>query len=192
VVRLLLEIEVDAKAKESSGWTALHLAASGGHEAVVRLLLGKGVDVEAKAKDSNTALHLAAYYGHSPVVQLLLDKGADFKSPGDGRHSPEQLAIKQGKMADMEETKERYKAVVRLLKAADFAALELAEERLSSAQLADSNFKAGVVHFLKNPQRKVLQQVPVSELLDGQGIIDSRIDGSSLRCKWIHLPANNV
>jgi hypothetical protein len=81
---------------------------------------------------------------------------------------------------------------VRLLKAADFAALELAEERLSSAQLADSNFKAGVVHFLKNPQRKVLQQVPVSELLDGQGIIDSRIDGSSLRCKWIHLPANNV
>jgi hypothetical protein len=37
--------------RDGDGWTALHRAADGGHEAVMRLLLKKGADVEAKTND---------------------------------------------------------------------------------------------------------------------------------------------
>ena len=81
--------------------TALHYAASGGHEEIVELLLAKGADVNAKAKDGKTPLdmangatadllrthggqsgliHVAVRDGDLAGVQALLDAGADVSS----------------------------------------------------------------------------------------------------------------
>jgi len=68
---------VPRHAKNSNGWTALHLAAEYGREEVMQLLLDKGSDVAAKDTSGRTALDLAAEYGHRGVVLLLLHKGSD-------------------------------------------------------------------------------------------------------------------
>jgi hypothetical protein len=81
-VQLLLQKGADLKAKSSVGWTALHCAASNGHEAVARLLLEKGVDIEAKENNGQTALHWAAWNGHEAVVRLLLQRGANAQAKG--------------------------------------------------------------------------------------------------------------
>ena len=67
-------------AKNGKGWTALHLAAFQGHEAVVRLLLQRGVNVRIKCTYGRNALHLAAANGHKTVMGLLLDKGANIEA----------------------------------------------------------------------------------------------------------------
>ena len=54
------------------GRTALHHAASRGHEAIVRLLLERGADPAGGENSQFTALRMAAENGHMAVVRLLL------------------------------------------------------------------------------------------------------------------------
>ena len=58
------------------GWTALHYAASGGHDAIVRLLLAHHAYVDAESPNGSTPLMLAARYGSTASVKLLLQEGA--------------------------------------------------------------------------------------------------------------------
>jgi ankyrin repeat protein len=66
--------------KDGNGETALHKAASRGHEAVIRALVYSGANVNAKNEDGWTALHRAAMGGHEAVVRLLVDSGADARA----------------------------------------------------------------------------------------------------------------
>ncbi|KAK3493505.1 heterokaryon incompatibility protein-domain-containing protein [Neurospora crassa] len=78
VVELLLGSgKVDVNLQNDRGETALHLAASKGHEDVVKLLLDSGkVDANKQDENGQTALHRAAKrYGHEVVFKLLLDSG---------------------------------------------------------------------------------------------------------------------
>jgi ankyrin repeat protein len=70
----LLENGADIAAKTDAGWTALHCATMGGHEAVVWLLLGV-YNADAKAVDNSgrTVLHFAAFSGNEAVVRLLIE-----------------------------------------------------------------------------------------------------------------------
>jgi ankyrin repeat protein len=43
VVKLLLEAKADVSVEDNDGWTALHIAAKNGYEAVVKLLLASSV-----------------------------------------------------------------------------------------------------------------------------------------------------
>ena len=62
--------------KDNGGWTALHLAAMGGHLEVVKYFLEKGgAEVNVKDNCGSTALHLAAWNGHLEVLKYLLEKG---------------------------------------------------------------------------------------------------------------------
>jgi len=61
-------------------FTALHLAATAGHEAVVRMLLAAGADKEARGYDQSTPLIRATLEGHATVAQMLLAAGADMQS----------------------------------------------------------------------------------------------------------------
>jgi ankyrin repeat protein len=82
-----------AKMTDKNGWTALHLAARGGHLAVVILLLDKGADVNARTTDrwvgryarrgGVAPLHMAAYSGRLEVVTTLIARGAKL-NPRDG------------------------------------------------------------------------------------------------------------
>ena len=57
------------------GWTALHLAADGGHDRVVEMLLKAEADVDKQDRGGRTALHLAAKRGHDRVVAVLKGEG---------------------------------------------------------------------------------------------------------------------
>ena len=67
------------------GWTALHLAAIKGHDAVLQLLIDKGADIAAKGKDQRTPLELAAENGYSSIVKHLIAAGADLNMDADRR-----------------------------------------------------------------------------------------------------------
>ena len=73
IVRQLIDRGADIN---KPGWTALHYAASGGHDAIVRLLLVHHAYVDAESPNGSTPLMLAARYGSTASVKLLLQEGA--------------------------------------------------------------------------------------------------------------------
>ncbi|KAL2010712.1 hypothetical protein VTN00DRAFT_6519 [Thermoascus crustaceus] len=83
VVQLLLDVEgqesIDRNALDSSGSTALHLAAWSGAESVVQKLLGDGrTDITIQDHDGDTALSDAANKGHVRVMVQLLETDVYF------------------------------------------------------------------------------------------------------------------
>ncbi|KAI3425714.1 hypothetical protein D9Q98_007690 [Chlorella vulgaris] len=52
-------------------WTALHLAAAGGHTACVETLVQHGADLEARSADGLTPLHVAAGGGRTACLAVL-------------------------------------------------------------------------------------------------------------------------
>lgn len=65
------------KARDGSGYTALHHAAIGGHAEVVELLLSNEASIDTIGSRGETALLLAGSAGHLEVVRALLNSGAD-------------------------------------------------------------------------------------------------------------------
>ncbi|OVZ59987.1 hypothetical protein CDO44_10505 [Pigmentiphaga sp. NML080357] len=59
------------------GWTALHYAASKGHDDAVRLLIEHYAYIDAESPGKMTPLMMAMRYNHASTVKLLLDEGAD-------------------------------------------------------------------------------------------------------------------
>jgi cytohesin len=78
----------DVNAKTSSGETALHRVARGGHKDVVEVLIANGADVSATTPDGQTALHAAARRGHADVAGLLIDKGANVNAQDNNEITP--------------------------------------------------------------------------------------------------------
>lgn len=74
VVRAVLQCHPDLISfqDESTGNSALHMAAANGHEAVVKLLLSQGASVRLENKAGNTPLHWAASNGKQHIVEILL------------------------------------------------------------------------------------------------------------------------
>ena len=70
----LIDLQADVN---KTGWTPLHYAASGGHDAVMRLLLANYAYIDAESPNQSTPLMMAAMYGSSSSVKLLLEAGAD-------------------------------------------------------------------------------------------------------------------
>ena len=67
------------KARNSFGWTALHIAAFAGNAANVKLLIDRGADVNSRAetKFRNTPLQTALLTGEYDAARVLLENGAD-------------------------------------------------------------------------------------------------------------------
>lgn len=59
------------------GWTALHYAASAGHDAVARLLLESNAYIDAESPNGTTPLMMASRHGHSALARMLVEEGAD-------------------------------------------------------------------------------------------------------------------
>lgn len=82
IVNLLVEAGVDINWQDSSGETALHIAARFGHDECARILLQgteeQKANLELVEKNFNwTPLHIAAVDGHLSVAKLLIEAGAD-------------------------------------------------------------------------------------------------------------------
>ena len=76
MTELLLSAGANVDVRDSSGESALQLAASLGNVDVVRRLLDQGADPNALGRDT-TPLGVAAYQGDPEIVALLLSRGAD-------------------------------------------------------------------------------------------------------------------
>jgi len=86
IARLLLDVGADTSAAGGDGWTPLHGASGGWHEAVARLLVEAGADASATNRNGRTPLHWASGGGHEAVARLLVEAGADASAAdGDGR-----------------------------------------------------------------------------------------------------------
>jgi ankyrin repeat protein len=70
-VERLLSVGADVNAKDTDGWTPLHMACYRGHVRVVIELREHGADIGAKTTIGRTPLHCAAFEGHLTVVNLL-------------------------------------------------------------------------------------------------------------------------
>ncbi len=62
--KCLLSGNVDINQANDDGYTPLHCACWGGHEAVVTLLLQQGADINQAANYGETPLHRACWKGH--------------------------------------------------------------------------------------------------------------------------------
>lgn len=71
VIAALIAAGADASYAAGSLWTPLHLAASGGNEALCETLLEKGADPAAVSADGKTAADVAHERGHLTLGQRL-------------------------------------------------------------------------------------------------------------------------
>ena len=115
VVEVLLANGAGVNAKDSSGFTPLHMAASTrwvgavqGHKDVVEVLLANGADVNAKDSSGFTPLHMAARNGRKDLVELLLVHNANV----DAQDNDGQTSLFAAAEAGHDE---RHDAVVELL-----------------------------------------------------------------------------
>ncbi len=84
--------------RSGDGFTALHLAAFFGRQAVAQLLLDRGADPNPWASGPIRVqpLHSAVAGGHEAVARLLLDRGAQPDRPQDGGFTPLHGAAQNG------------------------------------------------------------------------------------------------
>ncbi|KAH8205373.1 hypothetical protein TruAng_000452 [Truncatella angustata] len=67
----LVSIGCNVNAKDRWGWTALSMAAYGGHLGIARLLLEHDADMDTVDVDGDTPMQLAATRGHSDIAILF-------------------------------------------------------------------------------------------------------------------------
>ena len=70
------DLQAEIEAGDDSNWTALHLAAAYGKEAVAAQLLQAGASVSAVTSYGQTPLHWDAFYGKCSIANLLLQANA--------------------------------------------------------------------------------------------------------------------
>lgn len=93
-VAALLKAGAAIGAKDTTGRTPLHLAASGGHQATARTLLDSGADINAEDNDGHTPLDAAVANGHTGMAKFLhsrngsAGKTATEGSPGNKPEAP--------------------------------------------------------------------------------------------------------
>ncbi|OAA57931.1 Ankyrin repeat-containing domain protein [Niveomyces insectorum RCEF 264] len=101
IVSLLLEHGALVNAtNESSGRTALHVAALSGRDDIVKTLLDAKANIEARDGAGYTPVSMAANNGSESTVRILAEAGADLTAAvTDGKWSPLHLAYRHPAVA---------------------------------------------------------------------------------------------
>lgn len=75
-VATFLSRGANVNVRDKWGWTALSMAAYGGHEAIAKLLLACGAEIEIEDVDGDSPLDLATNRGHTAVVIAIEEERA--------------------------------------------------------------------------------------------------------------------
>lgn len=75
-VATLLSRGVNVNVRDKWGWSALSMAAYGGHESIAKLLLACGAEIEIEDVDGDSPLDLATNRGHTAVVIAIEEERA--------------------------------------------------------------------------------------------------------------------
>jgi hypothetical protein len=201
VVKMYLESGRNPNLRNSSGQSALHLAVQHGQRNVVRLLTKTyNADVSLCDAEGQTALHLAIMHcgEKKDIIEMLLQRGADVNIKNKVGRSPLDLA-------------EPFEVDPAILKSrplvegpSEDAVLEGLMDplapRLSSAIHACHDFHATLADFflIDRKEKFIYEQPTVHEVLYETGpdeileAVRSPNVTESPRCRWVHLPSNNV
>ncbi|KAJ4347997.1 uncharacterized protein N0V89_009369 [Didymosphaeria variabile] len=146
VAELIETNSFDPNAKTTEEWTALSLAAEGGHLKCCQILLEvRGIDIESQNKDGRTALHIAAMKDRNEVVRALVRKGANLNVKDKDRKTPLHLAAEAGRLRAVE-----------VLCNASGISLDLSDSNGRTAlHLASLKKKAPVVKLLSDKGAKI-------------------------------------
>src|SRR5438094_7971102 len=88
--------DLNAQAKNETGYTALTGAVSQNHNEVAKVLLKKGANVNHQYEGGFTPLMHAAFAGNVELVNLLLEKGADPNARNGEGKTPLTFAREKG------------------------------------------------------------------------------------------------
>lgn len=76
-VASILSLGADVNIRDKWGWSALSMAAYGGHESIAKLLLACGAETDVADVDGDTPLDLATNRGHANVVIAIEEERAN-------------------------------------------------------------------------------------------------------------------
>jgi ankyrin repeat protein len=88
--------DVNAPARNSTGFTALTGAVSQNHNGIAKVLVARGAKVDHKYEGDFTPLMHAAHAGNIELVKLLLDHGADPNAKNSEGKTPLSFAVEKG------------------------------------------------------------------------------------------------
>ncbi len=96
-------VGTDMNSCDTSGLTALHLAAIYQTDAVAQTLLNLGASHSVTTKVKQTPLYYAARYDNPDVLHTLLDAGADINTQDEIGNTPLHVAVYMGNTATVQE-----------------------------------------------------------------------------------------
>ena len=182
MVELLLSRGADVNARDSSGETAVMVAAQHGYKSIVEVLLAHHGDLNEKGPGGITALHQAVTKGYADIAGLLITNGADVNAVDDHGETPLQWAASNGNTGLMQLLMD-HKATVNIRDNDGYTALHVAcyHDQVNAAALllkngAEVNAKEGKndwlpLHIAVDKQSPELVQL----LLDNHADPNARI-----------------
>ena len=213
-LRSIIDFGVGVNLQDRTGNTALHLAALNGRTDTVKVLLHDfGANVALQNSKSRSALFLAVDSGKNNVdiVTLLLKNGARVKDQDKSRQSP--LSVSKNPRVSME-IKSLLKNPPLVEGPRDVMTIGTWRQRTApnSARAEDAckSFRAVLVEFFLSEGKEsfVLEDPSVYHLLyksrperilekareraRSAGPVDQATIMNQLKCRWYHIPANNV
>lgn len=97
MIELLLDngerVDVNAKTRTASSYTALHTAAEAGYVDCMRSLLRAGANANARSAHRRTPLHLACKLAFVDCAQLLLEYNADVNAQDEDGRTPLHVSV---------------------------------------------------------------------------------------------------
>lgn len=188
--------------RDSSGQSALHVAVRKEHMQVIRILIeGWNADVNVSDCDGQTPLHLAMIHcrENRELIELLFQRGADINVKNKSHKSALELAEQLQVDPSILESRHLFQG----------PSEDMIEEGIrmpQRPQLPDAihaclNFRATLAefHILNRKEQCIRAQPTINEVLYKRGpeeilqaIRRPDMTDTTARCRWIHLPANNV